>query len=189
MPSLKPVNYELIAADAEPYRLLDGVRVWHGDLAEARIALAWRINLNPDADGRLVLGKCQKVSDLHKELADYDFIVILNREAWDEFSDAQRLALLDHELSHATVARDQDGQPKLDERGRAVFRLRKHDIEEFRDVVARHGCYKEDLREFAEAVLEERKTPLLDVLSEVASERAHTPAIASRAEVERATLQ
>lgn len=39
---------------------------------------------------------------------------------------------------------------------------RKHDIEEFRDVVARHGCYKKDLDNFAEALLEKHANPLFD---------------------------
>lgn len=69
----------------EPYKLLQEVRaLHHGDTKEARIALAWKLRTAADKDGRIVLGKCIKVSDLHREFADYDFIITLNKEFWEE---------------------------------------------------------------------------------------------------------
>src|SRR5260221_12219391 len=82
---LKKIAFELIAPDksAEPYKLLDQARnKWHPELHEAHIALAWRKGLKPDVDGRLILGKCVKASDLGRELAEWDFIILLNREIW-----------------------------------------------------------------------------------------------------------
>lgn len=88
----------------------------------------------------------------------YDFIILLNQEVWNdkEFGPEKKAALIDHELCHAEVALARDGEPKLDERGRRVWRTRKHDIEEFRAVVQRHGCYKYDLEKFAETLLRRR---------------------------------
>jgi hypothetical protein len=78
-----------------------------------------------------------------------------------DFTPAKKRALIDHELSHAGIVLNKDGEPKYDERGRNIWRTRKHDIEEFRDVVERHGCYKRDLTLFAEALLKKRETPPL----------------------------
>lgn len=160
----KAVNFEIIDdLDSEPYRILQEMRSFHSDIAQARIGLAWRTNLKPDKDGHLVLGKCVKVSDLHKEFADYDFIIVLNRETWEdsEFTNEKRCALMDHELCHAAGQTDDEGDV-YDERGRRVFRTRKHDIEEFQVIVQRHGCYKRDLEAFAEALLKKRRTPLFN---------------------------
>lgn len=85
---------------------------------------------------------------------------VLNKEFWDQFDDEKRLALMDHELCHAAAALDSEYAQKYDERGRRVWRVRKHDIEEFRDVVKRHGCYKSDLEEFAKALRDAKKNPL-----------------------------
>jgi hypothetical protein len=163
----KVVNFELIPADAgsEPHQILLEMRRFHSEIDEARIALAWRINLTPDKDGHLVLGKCVKASDLQREFSDYDFVILLNREVWEdsEFTIEKKRALVDHELCHAGGAYDEEG-PKYDERGRRVFRMRKHDIEEFQAIVHRHGCYKKDLEVFAETLLERRSKPLLDQL-------------------------
>lgn len=157
----KKVAYELIRDNSEIgrpmyerlYQLIDS---HHEELSRenARVALAWSLSWNPDVDGRLTLGKCKKATELDRELAPFDFVILLNRDVWQHpsFGDVQKNALLDHELMHAAVAYDANGEPKRDERKRTVFRIRKHDLEEFRDVVARHGLYKDDLASFARVV-------------------------------------
>jgi hypothetical protein len=158
---LKNVSYRLIdpqTEDGAPMyaRLTEILETHHEELLQhhARIALAWATAWKADVDGRLVLGKCKKASDLDRELAPFDFVILLNREFWQDprVSDEARTALLDHELMHAAVAYDENGHAKEDVRGRSVFRIRKHDIEEFADIVKRHGCYKHDLEAFARAL-------------------------------------
>jgi hypothetical protein len=170
----KKIQYEPIdpKGNSEPYRLLKEARDnWHDDIHQARIALAWRKELKPDVDGHLVLGKCVKASDLQRELVDWDFVILLNREVWSttEFDRNKKLALLDHELCHAAPVLDKETlEPKYDVRGRRVWRIRKHDIEEFQSVVQHHGTYKRDLEKFAEAILKAKNTPpLLKDISEV----------------------
>jgi hypothetical protein len=155
----KRVSYELIPRESvigqTMYRLLDQlVAEHHDEVSTARIALAWCTSWKPDVDGRVVLGKCKKASDLDRELAAYDFIILLSRAFWldDRIQDAQRIALLDHELCHAAVKLDDNGHPMEDEKGRTVYRMRKHSIEEFTEIVQRHGCYKGDLEGFAAAL-------------------------------------
>lgn len=126
----------------------------HTELKDARIALAWNLTWKADADGRAKLGMCKKASDLDRELAAYDFVIVLRRDFFESVSvtDQQRRALLDHELCHAAVTDDGRGEPITDERGRIVYRIRKHDLEEFREIVERHGTWKKDLEAFAQAI-------------------------------------
>lgn len=155
----KAVHYEIVGEDHDAYNFLhQAVSMWHEDLRQAKIALAWRTEIKPDPDGHMLLGQCMLVSDLQKEFVPYDFIIILNREAWEhpEFDDKKRMALLDHELCHATEKLDNDAEPIMDERGRRVWRTRKHDIEEFREIVRRHGMWKQDLELFAKALNEQQ---------------------------------
>ena len=142
-PKAKKVSYELIARTDDlfggpMYGLLDElVTAHHADLTKARIALAWCSSWKEDVDGKVVLGKCRKASDLDRELVAFDFILLLAKWFWRslQVTDAQRRALLDHELCHAAVKCDANGEPMEDERGRIVYRLRKHDIEEFTQIV------------------------------------------------------
>lgn len=116
--------------------------------------------MKADRDARLTLGWAKKESDLDREKTKgrggkepHDFTVALNYDAWQRFGEAQRAALMDHELMHCQVAVDEDGEERRDALGRVVCRVRGHDIEEFRDVVSRHGLWKEDLEKFARSCL------------------------------------
>src|SRR5438105_3913729 len=155
----KKVSYRLITNGTDEgramYRLLrELVTAHHPDLLGAQIALAWCTSWKPDVDGIVTLGKCKKASDLDRELAVYDFIILLRESFWTDplVTDVQRRALLDHELCHAAVKLDDHGEPVEDERGRVVYRVRKHDLEEFTAIVERYGMYKKDLEAFVRAL-------------------------------------
>lgn len=174
----KKLTYKLIEPESDAglsmYAMLEElIVIYHEDLAQARIALAWNLTWKPDVDGRVQIGKCKKSSDLDRELMEFDFVIILNREFWQEklVEDSQRRALLDHELCHGAMKLDVDGEPVEDESERKVYRIRKHDVEEFTGVIARHGCYKRDLEEFA-AALRKSKQPILEGLEEKTREKA-----------------
>jgi len=165
----KRVSYKLIARDTNEgkamYPMLSKlIEQHHDELTNARIALAWNTAWKADVDGRQKLGKCKKSSDLDRELAAFDFVVMLQMEWWQNatVTDDQRRALLDHELCHATVRLDRDGEPMRDERGRVVYRTRKHDIEEFSEIVERHGLYKRDLERFASALRRSKQKSLIE---------------------------
>lgn len=175
----KKVKVDLLNPEhnQEPFALLQKMRAaHHPDTSSASIALAWMLETKCDADGRLVLGKCVRTTDLQREFAAYDFVILLNKEVWEsyEFTEDKKCALLDHELMHAAEAVDSEGSAKWDSKGRRVWRIRKHDIEEFHDVVRRHGCYKRDLQQFAEAILKKRGNPLFVMQPESGETTAYT---------------
>lgn len=154
----KTVSVTLLLAEEHPQvyqRLHDLVAQHHGELLQANIAVAWNTAWRLDIDGHLTLGAVKRASDLDRELAAFDFVVLLNREWWEHPSTTaiQRDALMDHELSHCTVREDPNTrEPMRDERGRIVYRLRRHDLEEFTSIAARYGIWKRDLEAFAEAL-------------------------------------
>jgi hypothetical protein len=129
----------------------------HTELRNAKIALAWNLAWKADVDGRLTLGMCRRVGDLERELHDldsFDFVIILHEPTWRDplTPDLFRRALVDHELCHASVKLDMRGEPEQDERGRVVYRTRKHDLEEFSCIASRYGCWKSDITAFGQAL-------------------------------------
>ncbi|SRR6266436_10005032 len=157
---LRIVRVELIQPGRSPYRFMEKMcKRYHPELRKARIALAWRISYKPDKDGHIILGKCHKASDLQRELADYDYVILLNKEVWNdkEFTKKQKYALIDHEMCHAAPVFNKKGKNKKDDRGRYCWRMRDHDVEEFHEIVKRHGIWKRDLELFAAALLQKRR--------------------------------
>lgn len=125
----------------------------HDELTQARIAIAWNLAWKPDTDGVRTIGKVRKASDLDRELngGEWDFVILLCKEWWETCGkdaaerERMRAALIDHELCHVTARLQPNGEPMIDERGRRIYRMRKHPIEEFPEVIHRHGLYKQML--------------------------------------------
>lgn len=159
--STKVIKFEIIDQADPLYATMRAIiEAHHLHLLEARIVLAWKHDWQPASDGTITLGKCKKAADLDRLLHDYDFVILLNSLFWDEFTPAQQRAILDHEITHAAVTLDDQGKPKQTEDGRLVYRVRKHDLEEFREIVERHGLYRADLEAFAQSLQKARDNPL-----------------------------
>jgi len=163
--TIKLLKCEHAGQVTEPYRIMETIiGKYHEHLQKAAIAIAWRIGWKTDADGVRKLGQCKKGSDLDREMHGYDFVILLNYEVWkDVLTPEQKMALMDHNLAHAMAAVDSNGDQKLDENGRLVWRLRRHDLEEFTDVVTRHGCYLSDIERFVQRAMEAKELPLLEM--------------------------
>ena len=94
------------------------------------------------------LGKCQVVPAIFKLLTDYDYIIYVNVEGYEELSYKQKEALIFHELEH--IAWKQN--IKDPEVGKWV--IRRHDMEEFNSVVQKYGRWLGDVDEFSESLNE-----------------------------------
>ena len=156
----------------DPYAILDSlVRDHHTDLAQARIAVAWLLDVHADRDGRLKLGDCKKATDLDREFREFDIVILLNAQTWKEFDPKQRLAVVDHYLCRATVSVDKNGENIKDERDRLCYRKRLPDIVEFNEIVKRHGLYLADVAAFAqEAIKHLGQKPLFPAAEDAAKE-------------------
>ena len=145
----------------EPYEIMERlIKTERADLKDVKIGIAWSLGWRPDADGNLTLGMCHKRGDLDRELDEYDFIFKLNKDAWTTLSDEHKERLIFHELEHAQLSLDSNGNPKKDDRDRLVCRTRKHDFAEFRSVVKKYG-WQDDLSKLAQANINDSKRPLL----------------------------
>lgn len=89
------------------------------------------------------LGTAARASSKLAFLAKVDFVITLNLPLWWQLTFEQRIALVDHELSHLCVDSD-DGR----------LSIVPHDVEEFGTIVRRWGLWQPRLRRFAEVVAE-----------------------------------
>lgn len=157
MPSeLKRANESI-----EPYvdRLIDEFNV-HASLREHEVRIDFLIaypEVNADGfakgpailhRGMKALGLCRVVNyrDRIKGLGDAE--ITLDGEYWDEATERERLALLDHELTHIEL-NSLGGDIERDDAGRPKVRMKKHDFEVgwFHGVAARWKSSASEVRQ------------------------------------------
>ena len=95
-------------------------------------------DLKLNLDKREPWGKFRKVPPLYRGLTGLDAVVELVADGWGQLNAEQQEALVAHELCHGSMS----------ERG--ALRVEKHDLEEFRFVVAQWGAWDEGIRRFGE---------------------------------------
>src|SRR5437899_4225239 len=79
--------------------------------------------------GIKALGLAGKIGLKDRIKGNGDAEILIDYEWWKEANEAQRAALLDHELHHLSVAMTKSAIIKTDDAGRPVIRLRPHDVQ------------------------------------------------------------
>lgn len=130
--------------------LIDAV---HDHLAGASIGYLFREKMK--TRDRVILGKASKAGAKLEFFDDFDFLIEFNWQEWRRLSPMQRIALVDHELSHF-------GYEENEKTGERTWCLQSHDIEEFKGIVERWGLWKSDLVVFAGAVVHAHQLGLFE---------------------------
>lgn len=95
---------------------------------------------------RAAYGKARKVTEAMRAAGvDAYFLIEIASVFWNAASREKRVAMLDHELCHCQVEEktDKDGLNT----GELVRKTKPHDVEEFHEIIRRHGAWNSDLTE------------------------------------------
>ncbi len=121
---------------------------------EGFLAFAWASSAYTRAK-RMVLGQCEKVmfnqggwkkARQEQQMRDWFgyvpvYLITIDASYCDQATDRDFCALIEHELYHIGVERDEDGDPLISEMtGLPKHYLAGHDVEEFVGVVKRWGA-------------------------------------------------
>lgn len=79
-----------------------------------------------------VHGRCIKCSAELAYYSNVDYIIEINEATWNILDDKAKYILMYHELLHINIEYNE----KKDEYD---FKIKKHDIEDFKDIIDRHG--------------------------------------------------
>jgi hypothetical protein len=96
-------------------------------------------------NGVKCLGLCKILSLKDRVMGRGDAEISLDGEWWENASDEERAALLDHELHHISVKK-KNGLTVYDDHRRPKLKLRKHDVEIgwFDVIAARHSVHSQE---------------------------------------------
>jgi hypothetical protein len=141
-------------ATTEEITLLDGViSTYHGDLvrSDVKVKLLFvgsKLDENGDPKGPALkmhgvacAAQIKVQKNIDKYLTGYHAVVRVDMDMWDDYNENRRKALLDHELSHLVVVKDQNGNVKMDEEGNIKIKCRPDDytINGFYHLIQRHA--------------------------------------------------
>ena len=107
------------------------------DASEARIKYLFLIAKRDPG----YLGKCSKADGKWKFLTNFDFVIEALKSFWEKVDRREKESLVLHELLHI-----RKGIEKRTNKIKWV--IRKHDLEEFNNVIKLHGCWTQELRDF-----------------------------------------
>lgn len=85
-----------------------------------------------------------------------DATIFLDGEHWGQASEAEKVAILDHELYHLIEQRDEDGNLIADDAGRPKLKMRPHDFQVgwFHAIAERHGPHAVETQQMQELAKE-----------------------------------
>lgn len=105
------------------------IKLYHPSLEDADIGVLLRDEA-PESDGHITLGMAKKVTPDMRALMPYHFVLWFAEDKWQTLTLTQRDALVDHELCHCRF-----------DAGLGEAKIRKHDFEEFNEIIERHGFW------------------------------------------------
>jgi hypothetical protein len=108
---------------------------FHADLAAAEVSIGILMATAPEGEpavklhGYACAAKVKINSYADRVEGKPDATITIDAAEWAEMDDLRRQALIDHELNHLEVQRDEEGQVKSDAHGRPKLKIRLHDVE------------------------------------------------------------
>lgn len=130
-------HYDKPPKDA-PSMVKELIKTVHTELAEAEVKVAVLSVLPSGSSDKkqtpaikhqgypaIALIKINSVRDRAEGKADATILV--DAKKWEEMTETQRRAVIDHELTHLQVVRDDQGHVESDDQGRPKLKMRLHD--------------------------------------------------------------
>lgn len=125
--------------DAHTFQLAhELIEKYHVAARSAAVAYLFKAK-HTEPNGKIQLGSCSKQSAKSKMLHGWDYIIEIAWDMWALFTDAQREALLLHEIRHIQKAGTD-------------WKIEPHSVEEHTQVIEVYGLWKPDLQAFAAAI-------------------------------------
>jgi|GEM_PF-5946452 len=145
-PQVGFVAAEVLSRHADGARRIARLEDVRQAINEGDIRVGFLLNVKPfdplkEEAKHDAIAKCVKAPTVWHDLTGFDAIIWIRDFWWQLFGPEAREALVVHELLHLDVSYDKAGEVGL--------KVRKHDLEEFGDVVRHYGSVLPGVADFA----------------------------------------
>lgn len=113
---------------------------YHPELLTARIMYVF-LSEASKKNGKEVPGTAKKLTGFSEWALEQDFVLTVALDVWNTLTENQRMALVDHLLERCTGEEDEES-------GEMVWKMRDPDVQEFPNILYRHGAWNENLQGF-----------------------------------------
>ncbi len=150
-----PKTYEV--ADKPVLEFIEAtMRKYHSGLVEARVTVAALMvggGLKHHGYAACAVVKINSLKDRVEGKEDVTIEIDGDQDGWERWPVTRCEAVIDHELNHLIVVKDEGGRVKRDDAGRPKLRLRLHDVQigGFEDVIERHKEHAVEAQAIANA--------------------------------------
>ena len=111
------------------------------------------VNLKKNAiskNGAPCAAQVRLISAFNRQTDNYDVKIILDGDIWKDLSKEERIAVVDHELSHIQIVVDADGEPVMinEQSDKVKLKCIHDDIQMwgFSEIIDRHGKNSQELQ-------------------------------------------
>ncbi len=144
------------------------IKVFHPAIKDAgvKIDLLSVADDDPDVDyplklrGHPAYATCRAVDIKGRTMGRGDAEIVIDEARYLTMPDAQKDALLDHEIEHIDIQFNKKGRVKLDCCRRPKIKMKLHDVEVgwFTNVAQRHGAASIECKQATQIFLEHKQT-------------------------------
>lgn len=124
------------------------IKLFRPDLRDAGLRIDLISVTNDDPEGEALTHQgypayavVRAIDSKGRTMGRGDAEIVIDEAKYITMTDAQKDALLDHEIHHIELKLNKKGRVKLDENGRPKIGMRKHDVQIgwFEEIAKRHG--------------------------------------------------
>jgi hypothetical protein len=141
-----PTTYEKCGEEVEAV-IRKVAKKYHVDLVKAKVTIGSLFARNDDGEAVKLHGYPCAATVKKNSLKDRaegktDATITIDEKRWNELSEDEKDALIDHELYHLNVKRNERGDFDYDDLGRPKLTMVLHDaqIGIFKSIIERHGA-------------------------------------------------
>jgi len=158
-----PVQYDFCGETVEDLAN-ELISNYHPHLANCGIAYLFK-NKGITLKGMPAVATAEKCSPKVHALCDKHFVVTICYEDWNNCTDQQKKAILDHELSHCWITEAEDT-------GDTMYKILPHDFEDFGEIIRRYGAYSHSIEKLKHVMdsIDHADSTSLDVSSDESDE-------------------